>query len=455
MRRSNLEASRLRPTLGLESDSCPLRRYHVWAVGLIYLMVLVPLSVEPRHSGNVSSRFMTIESLVERGSQAVDGSPLLRISGTPDVVRGDSHYYSDKPPLLSFLTAGIYAPIHRLGFGFTPSHFVWTNLILVSLVVGTSSALALMALRLMLKTVPMPAWRADLLALSCGVTTLLFSYGVTFNNHSVAAGLMTASLALVMLEPAVSASRLRWRRILAGLLGGATAAVDMPAGGALLAGLGLWLGWRSNRVPWDYLAAAAVPLVLNAVLQTATTGTPLPVEMTPWLFEGQGSYWTSQAGRAREIVPRWQWGLELLVGPQGWLTVTPVLFFGLLGLVLAAVRRSDPLRPAAQVVGGTLVVVVSFYTWGVRRTDFAGISYGTRHLLALTPAIFFFAVVALQRMRSRLASVVFFLLLLVGFLYAWKGMLAPWTRIEQRTRNEAVLAILQRGALYPWSSYLR
>lgn len=417
-------------------------------------MALLPLSVAPRHSGNVSSRYMTIESVVERGTLAVESSPMLPISGSPDIVRIGPHVYSDKPPLLSVLSAAIYAPLYARGRGFTPDDFLWVNLALVSLVVGTSSALALAALRSMLQMVAASSWAADLMALSCGFGTLLLSYGVTFNNHSVAAGLLTAALALVLLEP-VGSTGLKHRRMLAGVLAGAAATIDMPAGGAMLVGLGLWLACRSRQIPWGYLAAAAVPLVFHAVLQTLATGTPLPVEMTPELLERQGSYWASEAGRHREIVSRWQWGLEFLFGPQGWLTLSPVLALGLFGLIMTAFRRADPLRPSALVVGGVVLVLLAFYVWGVRRTDFAGISFGTRHMLAVTPAVYFFAVAITLRARSRLVKALFVLCLLVGSVYAWKGMLAPWTRIEQRTSSEPVLALLQKAILYRWSSYDR
>ena len=263
------------------SRFCPL---HAWAVAIVYWMALLVLSVEPRHSGNVTSRYMTIESVVERGTLAVERSPMLPISGSPDIVRVGPHVYSDKPPLLSVLSAAVYAPLHAKGKEFTPDDFLWVNLALVSLVVGTSSALALAALRSMLQMVPASNWVADLLALSCGLGTLLLSYGVTFNNHSVAAGLLTAALALVLLEPTGSPG-LKVRRILIGILAGAAAAIDIPAGCAMLVGLGLWLASRSRRTPWGYLAAAAVPLLVHAVLQTLATGTPLPVEMTPELLE--------------------------------------------------------------------------------------------------------------------------------------------------------------------------
>ena len=75
-------------------------------------------------------------------------------------------------------------------------------------------------------------------------------------------------------------------------------------------------------------------------------------------------------------------------------------------------------------------VLLIYYIWFTRRTDIAGHSFGTRHLLAVTPACYFFAVVGLARLRSRFAAIVFVLLMVVGGVYAVAGMRDPWSRIE-------------------------
>jgi hypothetical protein len=93
-----------------------------------------------------------------------------------------------------------------------------------------------------------------------------------------------------------------------------------------------------------------------------------------------------------------------------------------------------------------------FYIAGVRRIDFAGLSYGTRHLVAMAPLIYFFAVVWVSR-SGRWAWLLFVVLWCVGAIYAWGGMIDPWTRLERRP--DLTLRVLQKGVLYPWSSYQR
>src|SRR3954463_8560116 len=96
----------------------PVGRFRPLIVGLIFWAALVPLARSPRHSGNVWSRYMTVESIVERGTLAVDRSPLRAISGSPDLIKVGTHFYSDKPPVLPALAAAVYLPLYASGWTF-------------------------------------------------------------------------------------------------------------------------------------------------------------------------------------------------------------------------------------------------------------------------------------------------------------------------------------------------
>jgi hypothetical protein len=243
------------------------------------------------------------------------------------------------------------------------------------------------------------------------------------------------------------------RHVATGFLAGLAAVADLPAGGVMAAGLAAWLACKNRGAALAFLAGATAPLMLHAALQMSVTGSPLPAEMTPHVFEYPGSYWLTEAGRWREQGPRWRFGLELVFGPQGWLTVTPAVGFGLIALTWIATRRGDPLRPAALVVGLGAVVLLAYYTWGVRRTDFAGQSFGTRHLLPITPAVYAFGVIGLGRLKRRLAWGLFAVALAVGLVYSVAGQEDPWGRIERRT--DPPIRAVQRLVIYPWSSYAR
>jgi hypothetical protein len=145
--------------------------------------------------------------------------------------------------------------------------------------------------------------------------------------------------------------------------------------------------------------------------------------------------------------------VELIVGPQGWLTVTPVLVFAPIGMALAMIARRDALRSGAILVASVSAVLLAYYSFGVRRTDYSGQSFGVRHLLPITPLVFLFAVAPLERLRHVAWRIVFVLLMTFGSVYAIAGMKDPWSRIERR--EELPLRLAQRLVLYPYSSYHR
>jgi hypothetical protein len=432
----------------------PVRGSRPWVLGLAYLVVLLPLTaIKVRHSGNVLSRYMTIEAIVEKGTLAVEKTPMiaLRLARPVDMVRFGDHYYSDKPPVLVALATPIYAVLAMLNIRFTSSQqdFVLDNLALTWLTAGVASAMTLVWFRRLLQTVPLRPIVADLLTLTLGFGTQVWTYAVTFNNHTVAAAAITGAMTLTMLERPGSRTR---DRLVAGLLAGFAAVIDLPAGCLTLAGLGAIQVIRARSFPWAYALGAIGPLLLHAWLQAKVTGTPLPVEMYPQAFVYPGSFWLTPEGTFQEYGPRPWFLVELLLGPPGWLTLTPALIFGLAGLGMALVRRADPLRPIAAVVTGSLAVLLIYYAFVVRRTDFAGQSFGTRHLLAVTPAVYFFAVDALTRFRGWWASTLFAVLTAVGVFYAYHGMKDPWARIEERESKEPTLKLAQHYlVIYPYS----
>ena len=434
----------------------PVPSWRIWAWGVAYWLALVPLTWTPRLNGNVASRLMTIEAIVERGTLALERSPLLRSSGSPDIVHFGPHAYSDKPPVLPLIASPIYAALFFIGgirLAGPPLDFLISNFALAWGVAGLASALTLVAFRAILQTVAIPRWSADLATLAFGAASPLLTYAVTFNNHSVAAGCITGAWAITLLE----GSKPRRSRFVAGTLAGLAATIDLPIGCLTAAGLAIFPLVRSRGGDWTYFAGVLGPVLLHSWSQSLVTGTPLPAEMYPAAFEYPGSYWLTPEGIWKEIGPRWLFGLDFMVGRQGAFTVFPALWFGLFGLAGAAVgQRSDRSdRPAARIIVGSLLVLGWYYIWGVRRTDFAGTSFGVRHLLAITPMVYLFAVVGLSRIgRWRGVALGLFIAGMgIGGVYAVKGMINPWTRVEMRAETDGLLRTLQRGALFQGGTF--
>ena len=425
----------------------PTWRVCVW--GVVYWLALAPLTyLPPRLSGNVFSRYMTVEAIVERQTLAIERSPLLARSGSPDVVKFGPHLYSDKPPVLPALAAPVYAGLRVAGVRFAGpiDQFLASNFALTWAITGLASGLCLVALRALLQGVDLPPWLADLMTVAFGLSSPLLSYAVTFNNHSVAAGCITGAWALTLLAGS------RRRPFLAGLLAAFAATIDLPAGCLTVASLALIQAIRGGRTLFGFTLGAIGPLALHAGLQSFITGTPLPAEMYPIAFEYPGSYWLTPEGIWHETGPRWRFGLDLLVGRQGAFTVFPALWLGVWGLAMALGGSSvQPRRPAAVLVAGALVVLVGYYVWGVRRTDFAGSSWGVRHLLPITPLVFLFAAVALARSRVTgrwIVGGLWAAAVAVGLVYAVAGMQDPWSRVERRAAAEPWLRAVDHLAIF-------
>ena len=277
---------------------------------------------------------------------------------------------------------------------------------------------------------------------------------MTFNNHSVAAGLITGALALTVLEP--PGRRAGRRRFVAGLLAALAATIDLPAGGAMLAGLGIVQAIRARSIPWAFLAGSAGPLLLHAWLQSKVTGTPLPVEMYPEAFDYPGLVLDHARGDLGGAGP----ALAVRARAAG---RAAGMADGHAGPGLRAGRDGPgarpPGRPAAadgvRWSAGSVLVLVAYYTWGVRRTDFAGPSFGIRHLLPMAPAVFVFAAVGARPARGPAAPSVF--------------AAADGDRVRLRDRrhegplepgrgpraDEPALRRRQRLVIYPWTQAVR
>lgn len=98
------------------TPSAPTHRSRAVTFTIVVVFTLVgSLFIHSRaYSSNDASRLATIESLVERGTWAIDASPFA----TVDRIKVGEHFYSDKPPILSLAGAGVYSILHNV-FGLT------------------------------------------------------------------------------------------------------------------------------------------------------------------------------------------------------------------------------------------------------------------------------------------------------------------------------------------------
>jgi len=87
------------------------RRDLTFGVAAFFLLLWALLTHSHANSWNDTSRLATVEALVHQGTWAIEHTAFAE--RTADRILWNGHFYSDKPPVLSFVAAGVYAILHH------------------------------------------------------------------------------------------------------------------------------------------------------------------------------------------------------------------------------------------------------------------------------------------------------------------------------------------------------
>lgn len=212
-----------------------------------------------------ASRLALVQSLVERHTLSIDGSPFMR---TVDRAYVRGHYYSDKAPGVALAAAPLYWMLRAVGLSFARHRGLVEDLLKLpfAMLAGVVPALFFLAAR---------DYAADarsrlLVALALGVGTGIFVFsGLLISHSSAAALLLTAFYATIR---ARDDTRWLW---LSGAAAGAAFLFEYPAAFPAIA-IHLEYLRRRKDVAVAKAIAAAVPCVAIALLYNlAITGHPL------------------------------------------------------------------------------------------------------------------------------------------------------------------------------------
>jgi hypothetical protein len=344
---------------------------------------------------------------VDRGIIAEDGWKTIDKVLRPDT----QEFYSSKPPLLPTLVAGEYWLLKQ-AFGWSITQ---QNGEVVRTILLTVNGLLLVVYWILLARLVEQFGTSDwgrLYVLTAGCfATLLTTFAITFNNHSVA-----ACSALFSLYPVLRIWYGGQRRaaffLAAGLFAGFTAANELPAA-ALAAALLLLLSYRAPvRTLLFFVPAAALPVAAALWTNYLAIGQLRPAYGEfggPW-YEYAGSYWNPSPDKhgidwAYQTESRAMYAFHVLIGHHGIFSLSPIFLLSAAGVVFALCggRGADPAvkEPSAEQTQKTTpqlrmvgvlalvvsVVVIGFYTALVndRNRNYGGWTSGLRWLLWLTP----------------------------------------------------------------------
>jgi hypothetical protein len=370
---------------------------------------------------------------VERGTFAIDGSRFE----TVDRVRIGNHFYSDKPVLPICWLAGIYAVLHHAGgLDFVESR-AWTFRLLTFFGVGGFSILLAWLFYRRVDALRLSTPLKCILGGSVVLTTWVFSYGTTINNHTPAACLLFALFCL--LDRLTWTDRNAW---LAGLIAGVLFNFDFPTGGLFFLAGALWIGPGPVSRPKliRYLGGFSILVALMLIVDMIAYGNILPAYLVPGGKNFEDSFHSQAYAGLRRPLSIPDYWLNITLGQRGIFSYMPVLLFAFPSLV--ALWKSE--RRKAYVVAGALAATFVYY--GMETGDYGGWAYGFRFLIPLVPILFWYAAVWLAQNTQPGKRAIFAAALAVGLITSCVGAYNPWPvayegaaeepgAVQQKVRN--------------------
>ena len=405
--------------------------------------------MRPFLSANDRSRWLTIRSLVERGSFTIEDFVAEPGWDTIDAVvhegaDGVPHLYSSKPPLLPVLLAGPYWVATKLtGWTLADHPFeLGRGLMLIYGILPL--AVTILFTHGLVERVGRTDWgRFYGMILIC-FGTFLTTFSVVLTNHLPAAACVAAS-AWGCWRICIDGERGRWLIAGTALAAALAASFDLPALAwtAFVAGALVWCDPRRSLLAGTpamlLVAAAAVGAnyAAHGTIEPAYAHRRGEESWYDYRFELPNgrvieSYWRSPSGvdKGEPSLPSYTW--HSLLGHHGIFSLTPAWLLVPCGLAVVAFRQHRGQRRAAFAVATISLTVMAFYlTRSPEDRNYGGVCSGFRWVFWLAP-LWVAAVVpaadAVSRSRSGralAATLLGFSALSVAYP-TWNPWIHPW-----------------------------
>ena len=287
----------------------------VFIKGVVALALLLAIFGARPHAGswNDGSRLAAVESLLDRGTLAIDDSMFvnpalspaghqpyppheadLRAKGTLDKLHIRGYFHSDKPPVVSVVMAAMYAPAQWLGLApapdANPERFIW---ILTEATSVAAFAVTLLSMHLLGQRIGLAGWSHAVWFSALALGTFALAYTRHVNNHilQLAVAAVWCLLSLRMADGDVHG----WKSIgLGKILGTALGFgynLDLGSGPLMFAAAMLLLVVRVRKpLPVITTALAASPWIVACHLTNwAIGGVTGPLNAQPEYLAWPGS----------------------------------------------------------------------------------------------------------------------------------------------------------------------
>lgn len=421
----------------------------------------------PFLSANDRSRWLTIRSLAERGTFAIEDLAAEPGWDTIDAVvhpdkTGTLHLYSSKPPLLSLLLAGPYwLIVQATGWTLGDHPFLLGRFMLVLyglIPLGIIILASCSCIELTGVTDRGKIWSAATIAFG----TLLTTFAVALTNHSFAAACAAVSLYCVLVVTKKEGRS--WVLFaIAGLTAGLAAAFDLPALTWTMAVIGILalFNWRQTALAtlpavivvliaavgsnilahnsaWPPYAFRTAPTSSQRLSKSTETQAPVnqwnPENWYDYRFKMPNgrvieSYWRSPNGIDCGEASITRYAFHSIIGHHGIFSLTPIWILVLPGLFFMLRRTGHGWQLLSFAIITVSITVIAFYlTRQPWDRNYGGSTSGFRWVFWLAPIWITALAPAADRLaNSRTGCLVLLILLGLSVLSVAAPTWNPWT----------------------------
>jgi len=417
-----------------------------WFLGAAAFVVAAASARPYAGSWNDGSRLAVVESLLDRGTLAIDDSifckppqhlldagrspydpeqPALMLFGTFDKLFVRGHFHSDKPAVVSLLMAAMYQPLMWLGVpspGERPDVFCYLMTLLTS---GLGYAVAVGCLWALGQRLDLePKWRLMWVA-AFALATYAPTYTQHVNNGAMQLGVVAAICVLLTGDEHWSARKL----LPVGTLAGLSFNLDFGSGPPLVAALFAIVAWRTRSLRSTILFSVGVfPWIAAGIgINYAIGGVWKPINMYPEHFQFPGSPFTEQnlTGFLRhEPLDQFLYAAGMLFGKKGFLNHNlPLLLLLSSGWFLFR----TPIRFRAELLTMLGWCAATWLSYAVLSNNMGGGCCSVRWFIPfLAPSFWWLALVLRDRpqRRGEFLALAAWGTALAALMW-WKG---PWTQ---------------------------
>jgi len=399
----------------------------------IFLIFLLVYAVNTKNwvSENDASRMVAVESIVERGTLAIDESTLM--PGV-DKIFVDGRFYSSKPPLLSVIGAIPYFFIHNfLGVSFREN--TATAIYLVNLLtIASTSSLLMVVFYKSLAYVTSNEKRKNYLVFMLGFGTLIFTYSGVFNAHTISSFFLFYSFYL-LLKLRFESENNKKAFFLGGFSLSIACAIEPPLYLTLLFFIPYLRNSKAKSNLAFYVLGVLIPLLIYAKLNFTIFDSIMPLHLQPF----RESFYPERSWNefSSEQIPRKTFLFNSLLGYQGFFSYTPLLFFGFYSMFKTSWRFKQKFSSESRIFLMIFLLLYSYYLFS--GFNYGGDSVGLRRMISLTPFFVFSLGVFLEDKPSSFTSTLLLVFSVISVLIALIFSINPWSRMEGKVFYVALL----------------